>query len=395
MSSGQEYNSSINDELFHLYTEYQLCKIKNKPSLWNAADTEKNALISILTQCKNINGNTLRLVMKDIFENSVAKYTDSSGSTAVHHTPHTNSSNGRIPQVIANITEDDNDDTDSTASEEAATSSTYIRTRLSERMATNLDNAAVSPRNILSSSTLKRGRSLEPQTEKKQKLKLKGKIDESGIISEMLVRSNIAEIRRLVSEVGQTKVMLRKRIYAINDSVLENHSSALSTTFSVLDYASCPHTTERTMYRCQENFIGYRFGKLVERLRQEYSEWEAYNKAKEHYDDLQRELKRQNKTYFGVRWSLFNYYSIKMVQYVNEFGIYCLFIPEVISPTKFKRTPFEDLSVALRHVDESCSVFRGIVQLDREGNIIVPHRETPSEGHHMNNADIGCSVSRY
>ncbi|KAK4515097.1 uncharacterized protein ATC70_002707 [Mucor velutinosus] len=401
MSSGQEEDSLINDELFHLYIEYQLCKIKNTPSLWNADDTEKYALISILTQCQKINGNTLRSVMKDIFENSVAKYADSSSSTMIvhHSTPHMNSSKNRIPQVIVNTTEDDDDDdeTDSEASKEATTSLGCNRTRIIDRMYIDLDNAAVSKRNILPSNTPRRGRSLTPSKlePKEKKQKHKGKAVVNPIVHSLLTDSKIAEMEQMASQAGRTKALLRKRIYAINDSVSMNVSSKIPATFSVLNYGNCPGTTMKNMYRCQENFIVYRFGKLVERLHQECSEREARDKAKEYYKELQHELKRQNKTYSMVPWSHFAYSCKKSVQYANEFGIYCLFIPEILTPTMLKRTPFEDLRALLLYMDESCSIFRNIVQVDCEGNIIAPHRQKSSQGLMTNKADISGSVLQH
>lgn len=161
----------------------------------------------------------------------------------------------------------------------------------------------------------------------------------------------------MVDQVEKNKAVLTKRIHAINDSFLINVSSTIQDTFSVMNYATCPDTTTKSMYRCQENFIGYRFGKLIERLNREYSEREAYAKAKQYYKELQRmciiprsmsmvantcigELVRQGKTYHTLPWGQFKYYSGKMVQYVNEFGICCLFMPDIISPTKFKRVKY-------------------------------------------------------
>lgn len=158
-------------------------------------------------------------------------------------------------------------------------------------------------------------------------------------------------------EVEKTKAVLTKRIYTINDSFLINLSSTIPDTFSVLNNASCPCTTMKDLYRCQENLIGYRFGKLIERLYQENSGKEACIKAKQYYGDLQRrciiprsmsmvvntcigELKRQGRTYHATPWKQFKSYSGKMAQLVDEFGIYCLFMPEILSPTKFKRVKY-------------------------------------------------------
>ncbi|CAO3653809.1 unnamed protein product [Mucor fragilis] len=367
MSSGQEEDALINDELFHLYLEYQLCKVKkNRPSIWNADNTEKDALVHILTQCQNINGNTLHSVMKDIFENSIAKYTDSNSSMTIHPTPDMNSSKSKIPQVIVNTTEDDDDDTDSEAgSRQVVRSSVYTQTDLLYKTNINFDNAAVSRRNILPSSTPRRGRSLTPSRMERKKEKRteeeKGteeeKADENQIIGTLLNASNVKEIDRMAYEVEKTKAVLTKRIYTINDSFLINLSSTIPDTFSVLNNASCPCTTMKDLYRCQENLIGYRFGKLIERLYQENSGKEACIKAKQYYGDLQRrciiprsmsmvvntcigELKRQGRTYHATPWKQFKSYSGKMAQLVDEFGIYCLFMPEILSPTKFKRVKY-------------------------------------------------------
>lgn len=166
----------------------------------------------------------------------------------------------------------------------------------------------------------------------------------------------------MIHQVERSKVMLRQRVYTINGSFIINLSSTVKGTFSVLHYGSCPGTSEKNMYRCQENLIAYRFGKLVEKLNKEHAETEAYAKAKRYYQELQSmskfyreahatrhgeltvvyigELKRQHRTYHSFPWCVFHSYTKRVVEYVNQFGIYCLFIPEVISPTTFKRVEY-------------------------------------------------------
>lgn len=108
---------------------------------------------------------TLRLVMKDIFDNSVVKYADSN-SSVINYTPDMNSSStGRIPEVIVNTTDDE---TDSVASREAAASPIYANPNPSDAIGTPCDNAAISKRNILPSSTPRLGRSVTPKLEPKQ-----------------------------------------------------------------------------------------------------------------------------------------------------------------------------------------------------------------------------------
>lgn len=183
MISRQEGDPLINEELFHLYTEYQLCKVrKSTPSIWDADDNEKSVLINILTQCQEINGSkllanqgtrtqahqkvdTLHLVMKDIFDNSVVKYADSN-SSMINYTPDMNSSStGRIPEVIVNATDDE---ADSVASREAATSPIYVNPNPSDAIGIPYDNAAVSKRNILPLSTPRLGPSVTPKLEPKK-----------------------------------------------------------------------------------------------------------------------------------------------------------------------------------------------------------------------------------
>ncbi|CAO0800152.1 unnamed protein product [Mucor circinelloides] len=370
MISSQEGDSLINEELFHLYTEYQLCKVrKNTPSTWNADDNEKNALISILTQCQEINGNTLRLVMKDIFDNSVVKYADSN-SSVINYTPDMNSSStGRIPEVIVNTTDDE---TDSVASREAATSPIYANPNPSDAIGLPCDNAAISKRNILPSSTPRLGRSVTPKLEPKEE---KHRSDDRSV-HKVLTDNGIEDLAQMTSQVARTEAMLRERCYAINDSVLVNFSSTVST-FSVLNHVGSSDTDGKILYKCQENFIGFRFGKLLERLYQEYPEKVAVARAKGYYRELQRELKRQGKTYYTCCWSTFKHYSNRMVKYVDEFGIYCLFIPNIIAPSKFKRMAFQDIRAVLQHLDERCFAFKDIVKVDREGNIIKPQSSRP------------------
>jgi len=108
---------------------------------------------------------TLRLVMKDIFDNSVVKYADSN-SSVINYTPDMNSSStGRIPEVIVNTTDDE---TDSVASREAATSPIYANPNPSDAIGLPCDNAAISKRNILPSSTPRLGRSVTPKLEPKE-----------------------------------------------------------------------------------------------------------------------------------------------------------------------------------------------------------------------------------
>lgn len=99
--------------------------------------------------------------MNDIFENSVAKYTDNTSAMIEYHQApqHTDSSSSRTPQVIMNSTKDNDDGTDPEASREAATSSIHTKTHhiSSGGVKNKFDNAAVSKRNILPPSIPRRG----------------------------------------------------------------------------------------------------------------------------------------------------------------------------------------------------------------------------------------------
>ncbi|KAL7324249.1 hypothetical protein PS15p_210783 [Mucor circinelloides] len=72
MSSQKDH--VVDEELFQFYLQFQLRQIKKSMLLWND-NSEKDAIISILNNCQYVNGNTLRMIFDDIFDNSVQTFT--------------------------------------------------------------------------------------------------------------------------------------------------------------------------------------------------------------------------------------------------------------------------------------------------------------------------------
>ncbi|CEP13099.1 hypothetical protein [Parasitella parasitica] len=66
-------SKTIDNELFQFYTRYQMCQIQKSTSFWSNSK-EKEAMLAILTEFEHVDGNTLRLIVDQIFENSVQKF---------------------------------------------------------------------------------------------------------------------------------------------------------------------------------------------------------------------------------------------------------------------------------------------------------------------------------
>ncbi|KAI8637119.1 hypothetical protein BD408DRAFT_425129 [Parasitella parasitica] len=367
----------INNELFRLYTEYLVCQVrKSAPSFWKSDEAEKNALIEILTQFQHVDANVLRMVVDEIFENSVEKFSQTIMGNIVNDKvseiaaekakePATDYRD-RAPKVIANTS---NNDSDSSLEEDNNVPSPVHTTMA---VADASDKAAISKRNIIHSSTAIQTRSR----------KRKHSISENPNGCS-LSRPAKKEIEKLVSDVENTKVMLRQRMKSVGESFSVNPTSAniiQNATPSVFTISNWPKESSNTkiFHKCQENFIAFRFGKLVERLRRKYPAPAAIQRERQYQEELQRELIRRDKTFRVVYFYAYESFCRRVVHIVNENGLYCLFIPEILSPSTLRKGGLEEFAQLSRYMNEKCSVFNNVGKTDSYGKFVTVSDVDPS-----------------
>ncbi|CAO3656900.1 unnamed protein product [Mucor fragilis] len=240
MASNQESEplSRIDNDLFHCYTRYQLCQLKKSTSLWTC-NQEKTAMLNILGQFESIDGNTLRMVVNQIFENSTQTcnsindtneasvgYQEGPGSTFIlENLP--SSSGTTISATVSN---------GEAAQDRACTSSAITSKRHSKSQ--NLTQM----RRIA-----KKSKTVDPIVEKLKRL---------------ISRPSLEELVNLIDHVERSEYVILTRIRRVSTS-FKFKVSAGTANYS-LHVSNSFGDPRSPMSLCQMNLIAYQFGKLLQ-----------------------------------------------------------------------------------------------------------------------------------
>ncbi|CEP15510.1 hypothetical protein [Parasitella parasitica] len=318
----------------------------------------------------------LRMVTDEIFENSVEKFSQDTATNMLNdksneavkdkvnesakdkvQEPVDNVNEARAPEVIANTS---SDGVDSSQGEEEAAAPVHA-------------SAAVANEVV--------GKRLTIPTKFRYKRR---KYDHSKGPEEVYItRAAKIEMERLISDAENTKVMIRQRMKSVSESFEVNPTSANiieNATPNVFTISSWPKESSDTkiFHKCQENFVAYRFGRLIENLRQQYPASAAIQRERQYHVELQKELLKQDKSFRCVHFYLYESFCRRVVQIVEKTGIYCLFIPEVLPPTTLRRGHLEEFAQLVRYVDKHLSAFKDVGKTDSNGRFLTISDEDPS-----------------
>ncbi|KAL9544511.1 hypothetical protein MBANPS3_007583 [Mucor bainieri] len=123
--------------------------------------------------------------------------------------------------------------------------------------------------------------------------------------------------------------------------------------------------------QCQTNFVAYQIGQIIER------------EARIFPHKLQEENKRLyytkglNKT--KTKLGEINKYCKSLSRVVNEIGVYCLFLPEILPPTFYRRADEELFRKVIDEMNEKFPHFGTIASIDENGNLYIADIEDVGE----------------
>ncbi|KAK4514120.1 uncharacterized protein ATC70_006128 [Mucor velutinosus] len=377
----QEQNSPavIDNELFQMYAHYQLCRVKNISNSSDAA--EKKALVQILEACQHINASTFHSLANDLLKHSVQLESFHEGgltslfdSTVYNPNgiPSIGSPLDNIPQVnvhagtkrakkdsgrLRNLSRDVMKAPHATTSYGADLNRQYSAEQSSTEDSDNEEPTIITP---------KRKRTLSMTiTDSRQGLSTPNlRSDRQYNLSS----SSRRDLDYMSSVPEQTKQELFKRMKKITDSFQIDYSVSQEGKTPVRSFQI--HFKERfsgkiIYHQCQTNFIAFQIGQIIDRETRIFSAEVQEENQRLYY------TKGFKKTKSDPSLKVLNKYSKTLARLVNEIGVYCLFMPEVLPPTFYKRADEDLLNRVINHMNEKFPHFATIASIDENGNLFI------------------------
>ncbi|KAL9544510.1 hypothetical protein MBANPS3_007582 [Mucor bainieri] len=316
MASNQESEplSPIDNDLFRAYTRYQLCQLKYSTSLWTS-NQEKEAMLNVLSQFESINGNTLRMVINEIFKNSV--------------------------QTLDFI---DTDDQAAPRYQEEPTSTFHrddYRSSPSPPVSARV-SVVIQERPLAG-----RSKKADPIVEKLKKFMSRP--------NRIVLSICPTELYDLTDHVERGKYVVLTRMRRVSTSfkfktsgAAANHSLRITNSFN---------DPRSPMSMCQANLIAYRFGKLFEHAKKgkqtRKAETACYNVIK------------------ATPASKYVRYAQNIVKAAEKIGVYALFIPEILTPYALQIISRSNFPILKGCLDVKCAGFNEIARFDYDGDLIM------------------------
>ncbi|KAG1089608.1 hypothetical protein G6F42_019934 [Rhizopus arrhizus] len=342
MTGNQEQDPlyPIDNELFHSYTRYQMCLLKNSTSFWSCSK-QREAMLNILSQFESIDGNTLRTVVNQIFENS----------TQQHSFGDQNKESWGLPESSGNAFNLENNPSSSTA--RAAETSKSKATQ--ERAGTN---------GIVASRTRSKESTCIQELPLAKKSNTSDPIIES--LQHLISGPNLEELKRFTSDIERSKLVILTRIRRVDKSF---KLSGVNTSCSL--HISDPLDDHRSpLSLCQSNLIAYRFGKLFEQETLYLSGGKISRAGSKCFRSIKKELKTHGKRVV-TPYSTYVRYAQKVVAIAEKVGAYALFIPEILKPYTLQTISREKLPVLQSCLNAKCAELKEIANFDEDEKLIV------------------------
>ncbi|CAO0791565.1 unnamed protein product [Mucor circinelloides] len=347
----------IDNDLFKIYAQYQLCRVKK--GITDSDDTsEKKAILQILEACQHISANTFHTLVDDILQHSVQpEALDDGGltrlfdSTANHRnsTPSLSSCLYKRPKSAAHG-EREMVDTD----------------RHFSRGESGTEGSDDEGPTIIRPSK-KRAR----EVSRRHFLSPGSHSNRNGLSD-----SSLRALNEMSSAPEETKQELFKRMKKITDSFSIDYSISKEGSTPVQSFKihfSEKFAPQSINYQCQSNFVAYQLGQIIEREAHIFSSKEAEENKKLYYAHCLTVNKGKTKS------SEISKYCKTLGRAVNDIGVYCLFMPEVLPPTFFKRAEADVFKRVADYMNEKFPQFDTIASIDENGNLFIADIEDGGE----------------
>lgn len=260
----------IDNELFHSYTRYQMCLLKNSTSFWSCSK-QREAMLNILSQFESIDGSkwsclhetaclmyiridTLRTVVNQIFENSTQQHSFGDQNRESWSLPESSGSAFNLENYSSSSTARAAETSKSKTTQERAGTNGIIASRTRSKESTSIQELPLA----------KKSNTSDPIIESLQQLisgpNLEGLSYTHLFVALYSFTLPILELRRFTSDIERSKLVILTRIRRVDKSF---KLSGVNTSCSL--HISDPLDDHRSpLSLCQSNLIAYRFGKLFE-----------------------------------------------------------------------------------------------------------------------------------
>lgn len=272
MAGNQEPNPlhPIDNELFHSYTRYQMCLLKNSTSFWSC-DKQREAMLNILSQFESVDGSkwsclhetaclmdiridTLRTVVNQIFENSSQQQSFGEQNKEPWGLPESSGSAFNLENHPSSSTARAAETSKSKATQERTRTNGIVASRTRSRESTCIQELPLA----------KKSNTSNPSIESLQQLisgsNLAGLSYTHLVDALYLFTLPVLELKRFTSDIERSKLVILTRMRRVDKSF---KISGVNTSYSL--HISDPLDDHRSpLSLCQSNLIAYRFGKLLE-----------------------------------------------------------------------------------------------------------------------------------
>ncbi|KAF1801477.1 hypothetical protein FB192DRAFT_1372921 [Mucor lusitanicus] len=373
----QSSAAAMDNELFQMYAHYQLCRVK-KGATNSSNAAEKKAIVQILEACQHIHANTFHTLVNDLLEHSVqlepflegghtALFGSSSLNSAIcmnaHHAGKKRSSKDQGGMRSFHH---------GTKNTSHAATSHYEHDRQYSPGQSGSENSDdEGPTTITPNRKRARSATITDSRPASSASHLRGgkKYTLSG--------SSKRDLTHMSARPEETKQELFKRMRQITDSFQIEYSVNEGGGKTPAKASFQIHFLERFSpqsinNQCQTNFVAYQIGQIIE------------NEARLFSYRVQEENKRQ---YYAkglgkkanTKLSEINKYCKSLARIVNEIGVYCLFMPEVLPPTFYRRADEELFTKMVRRMNDKFPQFSTIASIDENGNLFIADIEDVGE----------------
>ncbi|CAO0795867.1 unnamed protein product [Mucor circinelloides] len=353
MSSQKDH--VVDEELFQFYLQFQLRKIKKSMRLWNDS-SEKDAIINILNSCQYVNGNTLRMIFDDIFDNSVQMFTPPRTAVTTANKPVVKEEEGHGSTSHADASKLGSEGTEPTPLYDSTDNENEHTTQSDEESQSDYRDS--------------------DDEELKSKINKTRNNDLSlpSFLQYTVTKSACNDLRVMLSNLRVTKDIFRSRMNIIKDSFKIHYklrsqnspSTEPNCRFEIINHFNY----RESMGQCQLNLIAYQLGKIEEMEKEALSTKQVKVNRCQYYYDLSVSL-NEPKMARDSQVKEFPRYCERAKQVVEKLGVYVLFMPEIMPPTLYRKMRDADFPRMKDYLDSKCSQFKDIARFDGNGNLIV------------------------
>ncbi|KAL9548934.1 hypothetical protein PS6_006335 [Mucor atramentarius] len=361
MAGNQEPNPlhPIDNELFHSYTRYQMCLLKNSTSFWSC-DKQREAMLNILSQFESVDGNTLRTVVNQIFENSSQQQSFGEQNKEPWGLPESSGSAFNLENHPSSSTARAAETSKSKATQERTRTNGIVASRTRSRESTCIQELPLA----------KKSNTSNPSIESLQQLisgsNLAGLSYTHLVDALYLFTLPVLELKRFTSDIERSKLVILTRMRRVDKSF---KISGVNTSYSL--HISDPLDDHRSpLSLCQSNLIAYRFGKLLEQEALYHSGGKMPKDGSKCFRSIKKELKTHGKRVV-TPYSTYVRYAQKVVAIAEKVGAYALFIPEILRPYTLQTISREKMPVLQSCLNAKCAELKEIANFDEDEKLIV------------------------